>query len=653
MYEKRRVSSVGGSASLGVCATLVLVLQNTGSAATAMAANPSSMTSADSPPSDAAARGRSLRQQGIGLYREDRFEEAMELYKQALELGPELPENHAYVATACFKLKDVECAEKEYMTAIDLLAARGDEPTKSIPYRSNLGGVYHRTKRFEKAVETFNDALAIAPGDASLKMNLDATIVDWHKHIMELEIESAADPSNRTSPFWDIPNLLCGRNYTEKAEVVFKEIVEQRALELLPPALTLIRQARLDEPDFAISAHLLADIAVRWHDESANMSAALQQRLTEDGDALLAEAKAELAKTIELESAEEIAAAAEEALSSKERTALKKKQKQAAKAAKVAAAKEQKSAAEVSAGGSTGLAEMAEVGEVDEVDRASSLSLAKLHVVCVATEIKPELKLLYGSALDLGVKMSVLGLGAPWRGLASKIALLKEYLADVPSTDLVLFVDAYDVLLLADAKHMIQRFLALKAPVVFSAEYTCAPDKGLSLLYAHNTTMQFSYVNSGSYIGYVSNVQVMLDEVQRDIAVHHTMNGADQYRLDDQRWFNRYYVRHQSDGSIALDRTGILFHTLHDVPLSAFGTINGEENVGALHSGVVADKAFAVASEQTGADAAAAGRPCLIHGNGNGLTVFKTLAGHLKNMGWPTEAALRAGERELAKMGTF
>ena len=69
----------------------------------------------------------------------------------------------------------------------------------------------------------------------SLKMNLDATIVDWHKHIMELEIESAADPSNGTSPFWDIPNLLCGRNYTEKAEVVFKEIVEQRALELLPP----------------------------------------------------------------------------------------------------------------------------------------------------------------------------------------------------------------------------------------------------------------------------------------------------------------------------------------------------------------------------------------------------------------------------------
>ena len=50
--------------------------------------------------------------------------------------------------------------------------------------------------------------------------------------------------------------------------------------------------AREAEPDFAISAHLLADIAVRWRDESTNMTAALKERLTEDGDALVAEASA-------------------------------------------------------------------------------------------------------------------------------------------------------------------------------------------------------------------------------------------------------------------------------------------------------------------------------------------------------------------------
>ena len=266
------------------------------------------------------------------------------------------------------------------------------------------------------------------------------------------------------------------------------------------------------------------------------MTAALKEQLTEDGDALVIEAAAALAKTIELSSAAEVAAAAEAALSPKQRKALEKERKQQAKeeakAAKAVAKAAAKEAAKEAAKDKGAVEVAVEVGDDGSVStETEEMSLSKLHVVCVATEVKPELKLLYSSALDLGAKMAVLGLGAPWRGLASKIDLLKEYLAEVPPTDLVLFVDAYDVLLLADAKLMIKRFNTLKAPVVFSAEYTCAPDKGLSLLYAHNTTMQFSYVNSGSYIGYVSNVRTMLDEVQRDIAVHHTLNGADQVRL--------------------------------------------------------------------------------------------------------------------------
>ena len=89
------------------------------------------------------------------------------------------------------------------------------------------------------------------------------------------------------------------------------------------------------------------------------------------------------------------------------------------------------------------------------------------------------------------------------------------------------------------------------------------------------------------------------------------------------------------------------------MPLSTFGTVKGENDVVSLHSKVVVDEAFAVATAEVGAgeaDDAAKGRPCLIHGNGNGLTIFKTLANHLKGMGWPTEASLRVGERELAEM---
>ena len=274
-------------------------------------------------------------------------------------------------------------------------------------------------------------------------------------------------------------------------------------------------------------------------------------------------------------------------------------------------------------------------------------NLADVHMVAVATALKPELKLLYSSALALGVRMKVLGLGAPWRGLASKVELLQEYLSKVADDDLVLFIDAYDVLLLADADKLIHRFLALNARVVFSAEYTCAPDKGLSLLYANVTSTRatpFTYVNSGSYIGYVADVRTMLQEVQDDILTHHTFHGADRFRLDDQRWFNRFFVRHQTswwantskDGtdpvirSVALDRQGLLFHTLHDVPLDAFKSTSGA--VGSLFSTVVR------------------AQPCLIHGNGNGITTFRHLAAKLIDLGWPSTESVTVGELELMQI---
>ena len=78
---------------------------------------------------------------------------------------------------------------------------------------------------------------------------------------------------------------------------------------------------------------------------------------------------------------------------------------------------------------------------------------------------------------------------------------------------------------------------------------------------------------------------------------HHTFHGADRFRLDDQRWFNRFFVRHQTswwantskDGtdpvirSVALDRQGLLFHTLHDVPLDAFKSTSQSGKAGAKY----------------------------------------------------------------------
>ena len=392
--------------------------------------------------------------------------------------------------------------------------------------------------------QTFSAAQAIAPNDESLAMNIKATIVDWHKFIMTQEIVATAAAEARrtgvqwtfnasegeavkrsrspvTSPFWDIPNLLRGRNYTERAEVIFKEIVESRELNLLPAALLLLRGALKDAPHFAIGCHLLADVVVRVLDVLGGGSSSAEDQSVEVEqlakglfavdpkwkkrsrvlDDLLASLSEEA--TAALRGSLPVAASPDTATSGGLGGLWRK-------------FKSKKAAPE-------GSAAAVDV-DVTVFQRHNESAPPKLHVVVVATELKDELKLLHATATALGWELTILGLGEPWRGLGSKVQLLDEYLSDAAgnvedaNTDIVLFLDAYDVLLLRDAggfdhsaplgaegdkpkpkpassdngKGLIERFLSMGgadgrpwngASIVFSAEKTCAPDKGLELLY--------------------------------------------------------------------------------------------------------------------------------------------------------------------------
>lgn len=47
--------------------------------------------------------------------------------------------------------------------------------------------------RFNEALDVFGRASMLSPSDENLKMNLEATRIDQMKHIMELEIQAAAE----------------------------------------------------------------------------------------------------------------------------------------------------------------------------------------------------------------------------------------------------------------------------------------------------------------------------------------------------------------------------------------------------------------------------------------------------------------------------
>ena len=177
----------------------------------------------------------------------------------------------------------------------------------------------------------------------------------------------------------------------------------------------------------------------------------------------------------------------------------------------------------------------------------------------------------------------------------------------------------------------------------------------------------------------------MLTEVQADIAQHHTTDGADRFRLDDQRWFNRFYVRNHATfltlssnssggggGSeqgaeplvvpsnipvVAVDRAGSLFHTLHDVPLEAFqlqsarltADDEGAEGGGGLGAarGRYDDKASPTKMALLPYSDVSGGRPCLVHGNGNGMDIYMRLSAHLASKGWPPQRAIQQSSMVL------
>ena len=121
----------------------------------------------------------------------------------------------------------------------------------------------------------------------------------------------------------------------------------------------------------------------------------------------------------------------------------------------------------------------------------------RLRVVCVSSSRRSELERLALSVEKIGSRLDVLGLGEPWRGLGSKIALLGGYLgnatSDVRDDDLVLFVDAYDVLLLPTAAELKERWASFErmqpGKIVFNSEVNCAPDNALRTAFGVQTSL--------------------------------------------------------------------------------------------------------------------------------------------------------------------
>lgn len=98
----------------------------------------------------------------------------------------------------------------------------------------------------------------------------------------------------------------------------------------------------------------------------------------------------------------------------------------------------------------------------------------RLRVVVVATDERGYYGALMEGCRRNGLEVVVLGMGHKWRGFAWKFTLMRRYLAGQAhhDDDVIIFLDAYDVLALQPASVVLERFMAFQKPIVVSVEDT-------------------------------------------------------------------------------------------------------------------------------------------------------------------------------------
>jgi len=85
----------------------------------------------------------------------------------------------------------------------------------------------------------------------------------------------------------------------------------------------------------------------------------------------------------------------------------------------------------------------------------------------------------------------------------------------IADMDIILFTDAYDVLVIDDKSKILREFLHFSADLVFNAECALYPDDDRDAVRRAFDLVpsKWRYLNSGCYIGYAWAVRAMLDYV--------------------------------------------------------------------------------------------------------------------------------------------
>ena len=191
-----------------------------------------------------------------------------------------------------------------------------------------------------------------------------------------------------------------------------------------------------------------------------------------------------------------------------------------------------------------------------------------IHVLTCATDEEKAFRL-FNSAEQYDIEIVNLGKGVDWKGTdmsgpggGQKINLIREYIEKVPDTDIVFFVDGYDVFFADTLDSIMDRWSSFNTRALFGAEKVCWPDTSIQNLFPEQDT-PYKYLNSGTFIAEVETLRQLICNPVADFE-------------DDQLYIQKEYIKGELD--IKIDYEQYIFQTYDEaVEFNKWGQVTNKE----------------------------------------------------------------------------
>lgn len=169
---------------------------------------------------------------------------------------------------------------------------------------------------------------------------------------------------------------------------------------------------------------------------------------------------------------------------------------------------------------------------------------------------------LFETAKFHGITIENLSPGTAWNGLKDKCIAMIAKVNSLPDDDIICFLDAYDVIVNADAETILKTFKEAKCEILFGAETNLCPESLNEYPYPESPTI-FRYMNTGVYVGYVRAIRKMLQ--------------WGKFTSNDQEYMNLYFLKNNNgkDVNVCLDYYSKLALNMVGIPWSELRIENG------------------------------------------------------------------------------